>query len=256
MAKLTRAQFFAAIAPAVMLVRKEGSPMFPSVRLAQSLLESGGEIHAWNNLGGIKVGSGRVNQYWQGEAVIKGTWEYVDGRSVATKAAFRAYKSMYHFYKDLDLLLSTARYERVRQSNTAEKQAQMLHVCGYATDPAYPAKLMAIIRQYGLNKYDEIDRSQTLPTAFEGAVITPIIYQGQVVGEGCLQEGVAWIPARRLGEALGARIGWTGSKATVNGIELSTILSASTGYVRIRDMAAALSLAVVWDNRAKAVLLE
>lgn len=53
MKKLTREQFFAAIAPAVLHIRQEGSFMYSSVRLAQSLLETGGVIHPWNNLGGI-----------------------------------------------------------------------------------------------------------------------------------------------------------------------------------------------------------
>jgi len=257
MAKLTRDQFFAAIAPAVMFVHQEGSSMFPSVRMAQSLLESGGEIHAWNNLGGIKVGSGRTNAYWQGEAVVKGTWEYVDGRSVISKAAFRAYKSIYHFYKDLDLLLNTSRYDRVRLAGTPERQTQMLLACGYATDPAYPSKLMAIIRQYGLLRYDEMAKlSVPLPRGFEGASNVPVIYQGQVLGGGYLQGGTTWVPARRIGEALGAKIGWTGSKVTVNGLELESVLSASTGYVKVRDMAGVLSLPVTWDDRARAVLFE
>ncbi|RJE86688.1 hypothetical protein D3P07_15980 [Paenibacillus sp. 1011MAR3C5] len=256
MAMLTRDQFFAAIAPAVMFVHQEGSSMFPSVRLAQSLLESGGDIHAWNNLGGIKVGSGRTNAYWQGEAVVKGTWEYVDGRSVVSKAAFRAYKSIYHFYKDLDLLLNTSRYDRVRHAATPERQAQMLLACGYATDPAYPSKLMAIIRQYGLLRYDEMAKPVPLPKGFEAASIVPILYQGQVLGSGYLQGGTTWIPARRIGEALGAKIGWTGTQVTVNGLELESVLSSSTGYVKVRDMAGVLGFAVTWDDRARAVLFE
>lgn len=256
MAKLTRDQFFAAIAPAVILVKQEGSPMFPSVRMAQSLLESGGELHPWNNLGGIKVGSGRKNAYWQGEAVMKGTWEYVDGRSVVSKAAFRAYRSVYHFYKDLDLLLHSVRYDRVRQAQTPERQADMLLACGYATDPAYPAKLKATIRQYRLLRYDEMAKPTPRPEGFEASYVVPIAYQGQVLGGGYLQQGTTWIPARRIGEALGAKIGWTGTKVTVNGEELESILSASTGYVKVRDLAGVLRLAVSWDDRARAVLLE
>lgn len=30
----------------------------------------------------------------------------------------------------------------------------MLQVCGYATDPAYPGKLVALINAYGLKRYD------------------------------------------------------------------------------------------------------
>lgn len=255
MAKLSREQFIAAIAPAVILVRQEGSPLFPSVRIAQSILETGGVIHAWNNLGGIKVGNGVTNDYWQGKAVVKGTWEYVDNRSVETQAAFRAYESIYHYYKDQDILLSSERYERVRQARTPEQQARMLQAAGYATDPEYANKLISLIRQHHLGRYDELGKPQPLPSKFRSATVVPIIHQGQVLAGGYLQDGVTWIPARRIGEALGAKIGWTGSKVTVNGKELDSILSESTGYVRVRDLAGLLKLGVTWDDEAKAVLL-
>ncbi|MCR2804949.1 glucosaminidase domain-containing protein [Paenibacillus soyae] len=256
MAKLSREQFIAAIAPAVLLVRQEGSPIFPSVRIAQSILETGGVIHAWNNLGGIKVGTGSRNAYWQGEAVVKGTWEYVDNRSIETQAAFRAYRSIYHYYKDQDLFLSAPRYDRVRSAGTPERQAQMFQASGYATDPAYASKLMTLIRQHNLTRYDELGKPQPKPPAFQSDSIVPIIYQGQVLAGGYLKDGVTWIPARRIGEGLGAIIGWTGSKVTANGQELDTILSQSTGYVKIRDLAGILSLGVSWDDQAKAVILE
>lgn len=255
MEKMTRAQFFEAIAPAVIRIRQEGSLMFSSVRLAQSLLESGGAIPEWNNLGGIKVGSGKTNAYWQGEAVVKSTLEYVDGRSVSTQAAFRAYKSIYHFYKDLDLLLASARYERVRAAGTPELQAAMLQACGYATDPAYPTKLVAIINQYQLKKYDAMNAAPAQRRHFENAGIVPIAYKGLVAAFGYLQNGTTWVPARSLGESFGAVIGWTGSKVTVNGKELESILSESTGFVKVRDLAAELSLSVEWDAAARVVIL-
>lgn len=256
MAKLTREQFYAAIAPTVLYVRSEGSMMFPSIRMAQSLLESGGELHPWNNLGGIKVGGGKSNAYWHGEAVVKGTWEYLDGRTVAARAAFRAYKSIYHFYKDLDLLLATPRYERVRLAGTPERQAEMLQACGYATDPAYPVKLIALMNRHALKRYDSAPTTAPVPTrGFQSASRIPVTHLGGMIGAGYLLNGTTWIPARSIGEALGAKIGWTGSLATVNGEELDTILSESTGYVKVRDLAAALGLAVSWDGLARVVML-
>jgi flagellar protein FlgJ len=154
MAKLTKAQFIATLLPHVLQARKEGSPLLPSVRLAQNLLETGGVIHAWNNLGGIKVGSGKPNQWWSGAWVRKGTWEVVNGGKVDTTANFRAYKSIFDFYRDQDQLFNLSRYARVRSSKTPEEQCRMLQACGYATDPKYADKLLATIRTYGLNKYD------------------------------------------------------------------------------------------------------
>lgn len=256
MATMTREQFFTVLAPTVIRVKKEGSAMFPSVRLAQNLLETGGVIHSWNNLGGIKVGSGQTNAYWHGEAVIKGTWEYIDGRNETMQAAFRAYKSVYHFYKDLDLLLATPRYERVRKAQTPEVQAQMLQASGYATDPAYPAKLIAIITQYGLKKYDAMSEAPVpKPDKLKDAELVVVVYKGQVISDGYLLNGTTWVPARLLGEALGAEIDWTGKKVTVNGKELDTILSEATGYILIRDLATQLARTASWDSAARVILL-
>ncbi len=154
MAKLSKLEFIATLLPHVLRVRKEGSPMFPSVRIAQNLLETGGVIHSWNNLGGIKVGRGKPNAYWRGRMVHKGTWEdYGKGR-VNTTAYFRAYDTLYDFYKDQDLLFQKARYARVRVAKTPEEQAEMLRACGYATDPSYASKIRNIVDTFGLKKYD------------------------------------------------------------------------------------------------------
>jgi flagellar protein FlgJ len=152
---MTRDQFFATLAPHAIRARLDGSPLFVSVRLAQNLLETGGTIPSWNNLGGYKVGSGKPNGYWRGKVVNKGTWEVYDGKRVDIVAAFRAYDSIYDFYKDQDLLFQLSRYERVRTAKTPREQAEALQACGYATDPDYASKLVSIIRTYGLKQYDE-----------------------------------------------------------------------------------------------------
>jgi flagellar protein FlgJ len=137
--------------------------MFPSVRIAQNILETGCVIHSWNNLGGIKVGSGKPNAYWRGGAVNKGTWEVYDGvRDDNVTAAFRAYDTLYDFYKDQDLLFELSRYARVRAAKTPGEQALALQECGYATDPQYPGKLMTIIKAYDLTKYDVTEEDDDL----------------------------------------------------------------------------------------------
>jgi len=147
--------FIAQIAPIAVQLRVEGSPIFPSVRIAQAGLETGWKIPAWNNLGGYKVGSGKLTPYWRGKIVNKGTWEVYDGKRVDVTAAFRAYDSVEDFFRDQDLLFQASRYARVRAARTPEEQADMLQVCGYATDPQYAGKLKNIMRTYGLSRYDE-----------------------------------------------------------------------------------------------------
>jgi len=153
---MTRSEFISTVAPVAVKVRVDGGPLFPSVSVAQTLLETGGKLNSWNNLVGYKVGSGKRTPYWDGRAVRKGTWEVYDGRTVQTAADFRAYDSIEHCLKDQALLfLNNARYRAVVDAPDPESQARALRACGYATDPAYAEKIMAIRSAYKLEKYDE-----------------------------------------------------------------------------------------------------
>ncbi|MGO4184625.1 glycoside hydrolase family 73 protein [Paenibacillus sp. TAF43_2] len=162
MTQLSRADFISKLAPIVQRVRGEGSPLLPSVRLAQNILETGCVIHPWYNLGGIKVGGGKPNGYWKGRSINKGTWEEYGGHTVNTTANFRVYDSLYDFYKDQDLLFQLPRYDRVRAAKTPEGQADMLYKCGYATDSGYASKLIALIRVYNLTKYDVLEEDDNV----------------------------------------------------------------------------------------------
>lgn len=170
MATLSAQQFLDQLAPLAIRVRQEGSPMFPSVRLAQNLLETGGVIHSWNNLGGIMVGSGKPNPWWDGSSVNKKTWEVENGVRVDTIANFRKYKSVYDFYKDQDRLFENTRYERVRIAISPEEQAQALKLSGYATDPNYASKLINIFNQYSLKKYDNMEVEEPMTAAEKEAM--------------------------------------------------------------------------------------
>ncbi|BBH20933.1 hypothetical protein Back11_22780 [Paenibacillus baekrokdamisoli] len=151
---MNKEQFFNKLAPIAVQVRMEGSFMFPSVRLAQNWLETGGNLPSWNNLGGYKVGSGTPNAYWRGAIINKGTWEVYNNQRVDIIAAFRAYDSIYDFYKDQDLLFMKSRYDRVRSAQTPKQQADMLQACGYATDPSYASQIKSIIDSNSLIQYD------------------------------------------------------------------------------------------------------
>ncbi|PZD95913.1 hypothetical protein DNH61_10760 [Paenibacillus sambharensis] len=249
MLSMTREEFFARLAPFAIRARREGSPMFPSVRLAQNLLETGGVIHPWNNLGGIKVGSGRVTPYWRGASVNRKTWEVYDGRKVNISADFRAYDTLYDYYKDQDLLLQLPRYERVRNADTPEEQARMLQASGYATDPQYASKLINIINQYNLKRFDN-------EAAVDGeAVPAQVLLEGKIAATGYLVEGQTWVPARHLGKLLGLYIGWNGKEVTVNGKPRTTRIFEGRGYVPVRELAEAAGAAVQWEQETRTVRL-
>lgn len=153
---MTKQEFIAVVAPIAVKLRKDGSPIFPSVRIAQAMLETGCVIHAWNNLVGYKVGSGKPNAYWKGRSVSTKTWEVYNGVRVdGVQANWRAYDTIEDCFRDQDLLFGITRYARVRAAQTPQEQTTALYMCGYATDPAYAQKLNSFISGFELEKYDK-----------------------------------------------------------------------------------------------------
>jgi Muramidase (flagellum-specific) len=246
---MTREQFFQALAPTAIRVRREGSPLFASVRLAQNLLETGGVIPSWNNVCGIKVGSGKPNAYWRGKSVSRSTWEVRDGRNVVESADFRVYDSIYDCYKDQDLLLQLPRYAPVRAAAAPEQQARALQASGYATDPRYADKLINIMNAHDLRRYDrEADEAQ--PAA---PVPVAIEIEGGKIADGFAIDGVTWGPARVIGEALGAAVGWNKGEVLIGGEPWPTKVFSGAGFVPVRRLAESLGARVDWDGPERKV---
>ena len=90
---------------------------------------------------GIKAGSS-----WDGGKVSVPTLEYEDGVAVRRRDSFRAYDSPADSFADYATLLSDSpRYARaLGQGENIAGFAHALVRGGYATDPAYAAKLTAI----------------------------------------------------------------------------------------------------------------
>ncbi|MEK8132894.1 glucosaminidase domain-containing protein [Paenibacillus filicis] len=157
-------EFIAVIAPIAAKLRAEGSPIFPSVRIAQAMLETGCTLHSWNNLVGFKVGSGQPNGFWKGRSVSTKTWEVYDGvRHDGVTAFWRAYDTVEDCFRDQDLLFVWSRYDRVRAAKSPQAQTAMLLACGYATDPRYADKLNSLIAGNGLEQYDRLEDEWNMP---------------------------------------------------------------------------------------------
>jgi flagellar protein FlgJ len=94
------------------------------------------------NLFGIKAGSG-----WNGKVAEVTTTEYSGGVPKKTLAKFRAYDSYEASFRDYAQMISQSpRYAEVRQqTSSAQNYANSLQRAGYATDPAYAAKLSRAI---------------------------------------------------------------------------------------------------------------
>jgi len=105
------------------------------------------------NLFGIKAGPG-----WKGKVAEITTTEYIDGEPRKVKAKFRAYDSYADSFRDYARLIGNSpRYEEaMAQRHSVTGFANALQRGGYATDPAYAAKLSRAI-----NTTLSLQRAQT-----------------------------------------------------------------------------------------------
>ncbi|PIE37191.1 MAG: flagellar assembly peptidoglycan hydrolase FlgJ [Gammaproteobacteria bacterium] len=128
----------------------------PEVLVAQSALETGwgqqviakADGASSFNLFGIKADS-----RWQGDSATVSTLEYRDGIANREQAAFRAYDSLEQTFSDyVEFLQSSPRYgDALSQSVDSRAFLQGLQDAGYATDPNYADKIMAILDGDRLN---------------------------------------------------------------------------------------------------------
>ncbi|EJS5893729.1 GW domain-containing glycosaminoglycan-binding protein [Listeria monocytogenes] len=151
--------FIDEILPAAQDGYRDGK-LLTSVTLAQAILESNwgesGLSQNSNNLFGIKG-------TYKGKSVSMGTME----ASGSTTANFRVYPSWKESIEDHTALITeNARYQDAVGETDYRKALQAIKDGGYATDPDYVSKLVAIIERYNLDKYDviydKIDSNQSL----------------------------------------------------------------------------------------------
>jgi flagellar protein FlgJ len=93
------------------------------------------------NLFGVKATN------WDGARTARDTVEFEGGLAVRKREAFRAYDSLAEGFSDyVKLLKGSPRYADALQAGTDPKQfAIELQRAGYATDPAYSQKIVAIL---------------------------------------------------------------------------------------------------------------
>lgn len=120
-----------------------------SITLAQGILESGS-------------GQGRLARYGNNHFGIKchATW---NGKTIThdddeKSECFRRYKYAYESFEDhSQFLMKRGRYSSLFELDPTdyESWAHGLKRAGYATDPAYAKKLIALIKKFNLHLYDE-----------------------------------------------------------------------------------------------------
>jgi hypothetical protein len=150
-----------AVEPAQMSQRETGVPA--SVTIAQAIEESQwGDKHIGdaNNYFGIKAHQLADGSIYVGPVATGWVWadttEYENGQSVQRKARFRKYASMTDSFTDHGYFLwENDIYHPAFQAETdPRKFARQIAAAGYATDPNYANRLIALMDQNNLFQYD------------------------------------------------------------------------------------------------------
>ncbi len=138
--------------PAAESQRKTGVPA--SITIAQAALESGwgesGLARTGNNLFGIKADS-----RWRGETITLNTREFIRNQWVVVPAKWRKYASWQASIDDhAAFLKQNPRYKNCFLCATSPAFARALAQAGYATDPDYANKLIALMNRSQLQSLD------------------------------------------------------------------------------------------------------
>ena len=124
--------------------------LYPSVMIAQAILESGGGTSLlasqYNNYFGVK--------YTSGAGVDLPTTEYVNGSPETVVAKFQAYDSPTDSFADQGALLQNYYSGTLRENASSYQDATAALQGHYATDPNYANLLNNIISTYDLTAYD------------------------------------------------------------------------------------------------------
>lgn len=151
---MNKQAFFDTYAPWAVAAMKE-TKVPASVTLAQAALESAwgasGLAFTYNNFFGIK-GTGPKG------SIHLMTTEFQNGKYVRVKAPFRVYNNPKESFVDHANVIAKGKYLRHAMDHTesAESFIRALQEgpYKYATDPHYAEKILSLIEDFNLDKYD------------------------------------------------------------------------------------------------------
>ena len=150
---MTPDSFIAAISPAA-CTSMHATKIPASFTIAEGALESG-----WGasqlaqqafNLFGVKA-----DPSWHGATLTMQTREFLNGQWVMVPALWRKYPDWLGSITDhAQFLLTNPRYRPAFAYTCGINFAQAIAAAGYATDPNYAAKIIAIIKAHSLSALD------------------------------------------------------------------------------------------------------
>lgn len=149
----TRAQFIEKVGPLAQQDAKI-SKILASLTIAQAILESNDGNSSLTREGNALFGIKAIN--WRGKVWTGSTIEYYDGSRTSITAGFRAYDNWQDSISDHStLLMGLSRYKAVVGETDYKKACQAIQAAGYATDPQYANKLIKLIEDNDLTKFDK-----------------------------------------------------------------------------------------------------
>jgi flagellum-specific peptidoglycan hydrolase FlgJ len=150
-------RFIASIAEAA-VVSHERTGIPASVTISQAILEtywgSSRLAREANNYFSIKAHT----RHGPAGVVWFNVWEVIGGRNVMQQQPFRAYNSIAESFVDFGrFFVENGRYAAALAARQDPKQfAREINRAGYATDPAYASKVIALMDRYNLYRYDDV----------------------------------------------------------------------------------------------------
>lgn len=128
--------------------------IFASFTIAEGALESGwggsqlaSQAH---NLFGVKA-----DPSWHGEVLTMRTREFVGGQPIIVPAFWRKYPDWLTCMQDhAAFLLHNPRYAPAFSCTDVEAFTRAIAKAGYATDPDYAAKIIAVMNSHNLKQFD------------------------------------------------------------------------------------------------------
>jgi len=136
----------------------------PKLLVAQAALETGWGKSLNNQTGSNLFGIKSTGQ-WQGSAELAQTKEYIGGRWLNIQEDFRAYASPEDSFKDyVQLIQKNQRYTSALNAKSSEEYVDSLQQAGYATDPNYSQKVLAV---YQSPKFQSLAAEDIGPLAWK-----------------------------------------------------------------------------------------
>jgi LysM repeat protein len=144
----------AAAAPAREMQRRSGAPA--SVAIAQAIHETGWGASRLAREGHNYFGIKGRNSEGPAGVVWFNTWEVIGGRNITAREPFRAYNSPEESFLDYGLFfLQNRRYHgALAVADDPQEFIRAIAAAGFATDPNYAARIIRMMDQYDLYRYD------------------------------------------------------------------------------------------------------